>query len=284
MASENFKKITPLFMNKVKELKDEKLIDYISKMKEELHQPRSRTLFESFMRALQSIKVSHQRSIDLATNTFEALKNKFPTIEPNKLITPKNLKKLPDKILKTCVAFPANQLETLKDMIELFIDEDITPKNAKKVMRILGIGKWTYNMALVLYLLNPKDKELTLELLEENTIKFPEKDLALRRGYCTVFGLEDPTKVEYKTVEDWANKYGAFIPFLTQLLWQTKTQKVPSKEERDKIKKEKAKAKREEAKRIKEEKKRKREMEEQEKVESSLEIDSNETKKQKTEK
>lgn len=220
-------------LEKAREFKDDKFIEYMLKTKT-AHKPRARTLFEAALRGIQSIRVSHQRSVNVATYTFETLKKKFPNINDDKLITPENLLKLTKEELKKCLPFPNRQIDSYLTLLYLFRDNKIDTKNFDQIMKIKGIGKWTYNTSLLLYLLNPKDSNFSINLLKENIVKFPINDIALKKGYAAIHNINSDD-IEFKTVENWGNKYGFFVPYLVQLLWQAVPQ--TKKRKRRRIKK-----------------------------------------------
>lgn len=240
---------------KAKELDDKVLVSFLEKTNKEVHQPRKRTLFESMLRALQSIRVSHKRSVDLATFVFKTLQSKLPNINQDELITAENIKSsFNNSELKGSVPFPANQLSTLKKLLKLFTNEKIDLSNCKKIQDIKGIGTWTYNTGTILYMLNPKDSIFSLSLLEKYPTKFPKKDIALKKGYCSIHGIENIKSVDFDIVEKWADKYGYLTPLVTQLCWQAI---APTLKETSKKKKVKKTSKRKKTKKTSKRKKRK---------------------------
>lgn len=191
-----------------------------------IKQPFGRTLFESTLRAVQSIIVSHNVSVNCIKRTIGHLKTKYNKNYEKEEITPEIIKNLSDEQLKDCLSWNKIKLSgALKKLCDLFIEKKITPENLNEIIKIKWIGDWTYKTALILYLLNPRDDIFSIEFLKKHLIKCPKKDVAIRKGYCKIM-RKDVLDVEYKEVENFVDQYDYLVPYIVQIFWQASNESL----------------------------------------------------------
>lgn len=163
-----------------------------------------RQINPNLFEALVSSIISQMISTKAADTVKERMKSRFKSIDPETLA-----KATADEIQSSGITMrKATYIKNLAELVASgqFDLDELNKLSDKEVIDRLcslnGIGKWTAEMILI------------SAMARMDVISYG--DLAIRRGMCRLYGLEDISKKEF---DDYAKKYSPYSSVASFYIW-----------------------------------------------------------------